>query len=334
MLLPDSPRLAVRCLDLYPAQTVVARSMRAIFRALLSISLPAGLPRQVLRIAQGDPLLSVLGNLTATPPGEVPEFGVLAGNPAHDSQRFIILVFDKLGRPVLVVKLGASGRAKELIAEEVRFLESVPEGTPGIPRVRDQFTSSYWRCFAMNYFQGGSPAREGEVRIPELLTGWLDRTQTIRLGDCADWIALSQAPEASGLLQRLAPGVRERTFHPAIQHGDFAPWNIKVSREGNWMALDWERGRLRGIPAWDWFHYVVQTAVLVQRKPTTVLIEMIDQLLASSAFKTYADAAGFAGIERELLLGYLLHCIHVIRQAEGLPQIRRLSEAAFQRWRS
>ena len=93
------------------------------------------------------------------------------------------------------------------------------------------------------------------------------------------------------------------------------------------------RGRLRGIPAWDWFHYVVQTAVLVQKKTTTVVIEIIDQLLASSAFKTYADAAGVARIERGLLLGYLLHCVHVIRQAEGLPQIRQLSEAALERWK-
>src|SRR5262249_7510045 len=164
---------------------------------------------------------------------------------------------------------------------------------------------------AMDHFAGRSPTSEDEHRFPGLLTSWLAPNQTIRLADCADWLALERTPEASELLRRVGSQVRERGFHPAIQHGDFAPWNIKVSARSDWMVLDWERGKLRGIPAWDWFHYVVQTAVLVRKDTTSVVVERVDQLLASSEFQTYASAAGIAGIERELLLGYLLHCVHV-----------------------
>jgi hypothetical protein len=97
------------------------------------------------------------------------------------------------------------------------------------------------------------------------------------------------------------------------------------------MVLDWERGRLRGIPAWDWFHYLVQTAVLVRKQPTAAVLERIDELLGSAAFKGYAHAAEITGFERELFIAYVLYVLHVIRPAEGLEQVRQLVEAAIKR---
>jgi hypothetical protein len=332
MLLPEAPSLAACCLDLYPAQTSAARCLRAILRGFLSISLPIGVPRIVLRIAEVDPLLGVLRDVTASKAGEIPDFAVLAGNPAHDSQRFILLVFDATGQPAAVVKLGASERARRLVEDEIRFLQSVRQPTRGIPRIRNHFTSSYWNCFAMDYFAGRTPAGRDEARIPELLTAWVDPGRTIRLADSADWVTLEGTTAASERLHQLALRVGERSFHPAIQHGDFAPWNVKVSLAGDWMALDWERGRLPGIPAWDWFHYVIQTALLVERNGTAALLQRIEELLASPRFRMYADAAGIAGVEKQLLLGYLLHCAHVLKPAEGLATLKELNDAAFQRF--
>lgn len=51
------------------------------------------------------------------------------------------------------------------------------------------------------------------------------------------------------------------------------------------MVLDWERGELAGIPAWDWFHFVLQPAILVAREDTAALVRRLEGLLASADFQ-------------------------------------------------
>ena len=131
------------------------------------------------------------------------------------------------------------------------------------------------------------------------------------------------------LLQRL-PG---RTVPATLQHGDFAPWNIKVSpASGAWTVLDWERGELAGIPGWDWFHYVLQPAILVERLPVAGLVQRMEGLLRSEAFLAYAERAGIRGCERELALAYLIHAAEVIKPAEGLAATNELRRALAARW--
>ncbi len=96
--------------------------------------------------------------------------------------------------------------------------------------------------------------------------------------------------------------------------------------------LDWERGQLAGPPGWDWFHYVLQTAILVQKATTPAVISQAEALLGSDAFQAYAARAGIAGAERPLLLAYLVHCVEVTKPAEGLPQTQELLTALGERW--
>ena len=121
--------------------------------------------------------------------------------------------------------------------------------------------------------------------------------------------------------------MRGRTVHPAIYHGDLAPWNIKVSPAGAWTVLDWERGEPTGIPGWDWFHYVIQSGILVGRLSTPVLAQRVESLLRSDAFKQYAARAGILGCERDLVLAYLLHVVEVLKPSEGLAASRELLHA-------
>jgi hypothetical protein len=98
-------------------------------------------------------------------------------------------------------------------------------------------------------------------------------------------------------------------------------------------VLDWERGELIGIPGWDWFHYIIQTGVLVKRQTTLALIHRVENLLASNVFKEYARRSNIDGFERELLLSYLLHLVEVIQPSEGRVQSRDLLNALSARWR-
>ena len=73
---------------------------------------------------------------------------------------------------------------------------------------------------------------------------------------------------------------------------------------GAWTVLDWERGELTGIPGWDWFHYVIQSGILVGRLATSGLGSAPGVLLRSEAFQQYAARGGIIGCERELALAY------------------------------
>ncbi len=257
---------------------------------------------------------------------------MLAGNPASEGQRFLVLVFDTSQRPVSVVKAGLSELARGLIQKEGAFLASLSGKAAGIPKVRAEFQSARLRALALDFFPGDSPRPRDETRIPPLLSSWVEPERKIALEQTPDWVRLEKAASANDCFCAVAKRLRNRTVHAAIHHGDFAPWNIKVSPEGNWTVLDWERGELAGIPGWDWFHYVLQTAILVERLPTAGLIGRVESLLSSEAFKRYAERAAIFGQERWLVLAYLLHCSEVIKPAEGLAPTRELLDALGARW--
>ena len=253
--------------------------------------------------------------------------GILAGNPGSEGQRFLLLVFDASQRPVAVVKAGLSEQAKALIEKEESFLAAVPANTMAVPRLRATFESPRLRALALDFFAGDSPRPQHEAALPPLLESWIDPNRTIAVSDTPDWARLEKACSGNNLFPAIAAQLRGRTVQSAIHHGDFAPWNIKVSPAGAWTVLDWERGELTGIPGWDWFHYVIQSAILVGHLPTSALVQRVESLLNSAAFRQYAARAGIAGCERELVLAYLLHVVEVIKPSEGLAPTRELLHA-------
>jgi hypothetical protein len=161
----------------------------------------------------------------------------------------------------------------------------------------------------------------------------VDPKRTITVSDTPEWRRLHDAAPRGELFAALAGQLRERKLHPAIHHGDFVPWNIKVSAAGAWTVLDWERGELAGLPGWDWFHYLVQSGILVGHLSVPMLIRRVESLLNSEGFKQYATRAAILGYERELVLAYLLHVVEVIKPSEGLAATAELLKALSTRWR-
>ena len=117
-----------------------------------------------------------------------------------------------------------------------------------------------------------------------------------------------------------------------IYHGDFSPWNLRAINALNLQAYDWEVGYLRGIPGWDWFHFIVQTSILVKRHSPERVAAELDQLIQSPRFQKYAEAAGIQEIIEPLLLAYLLHQEHVICPLQGRETTRRLFELLWLHW--
>jgi hypothetical protein len=332
LLLPGQRRPAAATMDLYPAQTSRARAARTLLRWLLRASLPLGVEKVSLAASPGDPFVRFLSSLAGEPIPGLPTMGILAGNPMSEGQRLLLLVFDARQRPVAVVKAGLSRQARALIEKEESFLASVPESTHAVPRLRARFESPRLRALALDFFAGDSPRPRQEAALAPLLESWVNPNRKLAVSDTPDWARLEKACSGNNLFPPVAAQLRSRGVHPAICHGDLAPWNIKVSPAGVWTVLDWERGELTGVPGWDWFHYVIQSAILVGHLPTSALVRRVGGLLSSESFQRYAARAGIAGCERELLLAYLLHVVEVIKPSEGLVPTRDLLHALSNHW--
>ena len=296
------PQMAT-ALELYPAQTAKARLARGAWRLAVRRGLSGGAERDVLVLHHSDPFVEFLVKLSshtaATGPANVvPQFAVLAGNPHAQGRRFLVLVFSPSGQPVAVVKAGKQPAAIELIEKEAAFLAGAPSGLPGVPALQALFHNS---AFALNYIAGHSPRPRETGEIERILKSWLERGQQRPVDELAAWRRLAGATPADGLFGLLAKRLGGFPVQACVFHGDLAPWNIKISRaNGAWMVLDWERGDLAGPPAWDWFHYVLQPAILVRRQSAIALAQTAEALLESPAFQAYARAAGLGSISESL----------------------------------
>ncbi len=328
LLLPAASRLAAQSLELYAPQTRWARLAKYLLRAAFNLDLPLRLETLALRINQEDPFARFLSQSARAENGPLPAFALLAGNPRVAGQRSILLLFDSYGAPAAVVKAGADPDGFRLIEREETFLKSVPPNTAGVPSVRSIFRSEGVRAFAMDFFPGKSPNPAQWPALENLLGSWIDCSRKVSLGDLPMWqrfeISVLVLPEP---LKQLGSAA----IYPAIYHGDFAPWNIKAQRN-SWMLLDWERGELAGVPLWDWLHFIVQPAVLVEHSPPGIVIGRIENWLQSAPVTRYAERCGIAGLRRALTAAYFQYCIHVLRPTEGLPELQELGDVALRKW--
>jgi hypothetical protein len=333
LVLPEDHTLARQGLKLYPAQSAFARAAKTLLQLALQARLSVAGEKVRLAIRRDDELLRFLAGQTNCPVEQLRPPAILAGNPAAPGRRFILLAFGPNGRPAAVLKAGLNETARQLVERETSVLSALPRSLAGAPGLRGSFHSPRLRLLAQNYFPGDSPRTTNPRIIGTLLASWLNTDQRVPLTETPLWRRLAEACRASSVFSKLAERLDGKAGCPAIYHGDFVPWNVKVSPEdGSWTVLDWERGELEGIPAWDWFHYVIQRAILVRRLAVKGLMTVIESLLAAEPFQAYAHQAGIGGVERPLLLGYLLYNNEVIRPAEGLPQAKKLFAVLQSQW--
>ena len=323
LLLPNDRHAAAATFALYPAQTAKARLIRNGLRRMAGLGFTVG-DRVELKLSKSDGFVNYLSGLVQASGDEAPTLGILAGNPASPCQRFMILVFNQQLEPVVVVKTGLHPEARELVVHESKFLGSLPANQAGLPRLRGTFQNNRLDAFATDFFAGDSPNANELGHVSEMLCAWITPNETTRLQEFAEWQALERSAPMDVRAIPGYEGIRDQVVHRTLYHGDFAPWNIKVDAAGNWTVLDWERGQARGIPGWDWFHYFLQHAILVEKLTDSELLKRAERILNTSEFQNYARASQIEGIERGLMLAYLLHVVHVIKPAEGLEQTDQL----------
>jgi hypothetical protein len=248
----------------------------------------------------------------------LPDFAVLVGNPHAPGTRFIFLVFDKAGLPACIVKAGLSPEARDLVRREHRFLSENSPRFSGLPAPLGFAEESEHTALALPYLAGRSPSADDATQAATLLSTWRTDTDPVPLGALPAWQALDTTDP---IFQSLPLDLASLKIHPVLMHGDFAPWNIKVAKDGTWTSLDWERGEFPGIPGWDWFHCIVQWSILVMKETPKKCLLRIGDLIQSDEFKRYARSIGIDSISWELFYVYLCHALFVLKPVKGASQI-------------
>ncbi len=302
LYLPQGAVQAARvALALYPAQSGKARLLR---RAVyLALGLP--LPSTKVAVDREAPFPQFLARVAGA--AHPPRWGMLAGNPEAPGRRYLLILFDAAQRPCAIVKAGVEPEARRLVEAEAAALRALPETLAGAVRLRELWAGEEASALALPYLEGEAPAPGASPELERLLMDWLEHGAQAPLASLEAWRATGRQEDA--------------LVRAPVAHGDLAPWNIR-EHEGRWSVLDWERGTLRGVPGWDWFHYTLQPGVLVEKWGAERLAEEARAVLASPAFARYAAAAQIEGLERALLLGYLAYCTEVICQSEGAEALR------------
>ena len=318
MLLPLDNGLAVKALTLYAPQNPVARIATALLRYSLKLGLPVPLKPVELEVRRSSPLIEFftdalnLSGLGAT------DFAIIAGNPKDAARRYVFLLFDTLHRPALVVKVGLGPEGAATVANEYRFLENSASADGVIPEPQGHREGEEFAAFALRYQPGWAPQDYEDERIASCLGNWRLPGPRRPICELPLWGRLTEACDGLDGFEELAEAIRDHEVSPVIYHGDFAPWNIKVRPgDGSWVVLDWERGEPEGLPGWDWFHYVVQTGVLVEGLDEKSLRAKLIHIMESKPFCSYAALTGIEPIKLEIALLYLLYSIHVLGQAGG-----------------
>ena len=67
----------------------------------------------------------------------------------------------------------------------------------------------------------------------------------------------TQHPGISATFEKVLPTLEQTTVTSTIDHGDFAPWNLRI-HDGRISAFDWEYGELDGLPLTDEAHFTLQ----------------------------------------------------------------------------
>ena len=277
-------------------------------------------------------LMRFLSEQTGVPFGQLPAPAIKFGGTEAQQSRLVLLVGDQTNRPLKIIKLGLDAAGRATTDREASLLEKLPANTLGCIRLTGRLTTPKLSAFATDYFPGESPHDDAGMEV--LFHAWVNPGPAVAIESFDAWRQLEtevadSVPAAWAVLRATLTG---KYLHSTLHHGDFAPWNLRAINSQNLQAFDWERGNLQGIPGWDWFHFVVQTAILARRHSVERVAAELEALLQSPRFENYAAATNIRAIVKPLVLAYLLHHRWVVRPLEGGRQVAELFEVLAARW--
>lgn len=306
LALPRDKEAAKATLKLYHPQALLARLLVKVVYWMILLGLHLFLPRRIICIRKKSPLTSMVKYSE--------KIGFLLGNPEAEARRAIILHDSESG--YLVDKLGMGATARSSVVEELAIIQSLPQTHLGLPKVCGDRVEDTWASYTTPYLLGVAPKKSDQWVIIDLLNHWLIDAQPLNLGDTSQWKAMgdyvqkSKTDKVRVLWSKMAKASSLK-IKVGLFHGDFAPWNIKIAPSGEVSVLDWEHGCADGPAGWDWLHFMIQRASLVDHLPVPEILEMCRQWATSTEGENFLTQAGW-GDEVEFWLGsYLMYSLWI-----------------------
>jgi thiamine kinase-like enzyme len=239
---------------LYPAFRPPAKFYRMILRtkALMGIGKTIEAPQDEWMLS--DFLADILPEIHST---------VLLMGTISPAQKVIVQLWNE-NKVVGYIKYAENPRARVRLNQEYQMLSSLPINLAPKPIKYDVF---------LNGLALVTEPILGKMLCPCLppppAVGSLLKTLTL-----SRFYSIENHPWVKKLeernLSRIEPWITALTTHKwpiAINHGDFAPWNIFHIKEDLFSLVDWEYGNINGFPYIDLAYYLLQVAMLIYRWP-------------------------------------------------------------------
>jgi hypothetical protein len=332
LLLPDRAENIRFSLELYSAQRPLARLWRSFLPVLFKTPARALLGVVNAQAEASSAFLRFLAEQSGQPAEELVTPAIKFGGIAGRTSRVVLLLCDAAGNPLRVIKVGLNPEGRAATEREAAMLAKLPKSIIGCTTMTGRFETDTLSAFATAYFPGKSLAND--VGIEKLFHAWLAPEASVPLENLPTWHEMESVLKKKdpAIWSRLRASLAGRNVTPTLFHGDFTPWNVRMTNLENIQAFDWERGHLEGIPAWDWFHFIIQTSILVKRHSPERVAAELDLLFQSRRFQEYARAAGISEIVEPLLLAYLLHEKHVVQPEDGGAVTQQLFYLLWEQW--
>ncbi len=202
----------------------------------------------------------------------------LGGTPGP-AQKLTLVVLGADWEPTAYVKVGDTPLARQLIHNEGVVVQALAPGRgPAVIADGERGDVSWVAVSAL----GGSDAR-GHDPVPiGVLSASADAPSKV-LGRHP--VRDTLVPEDLDAYTRLAECSGDRLFPVGVTHGDAAPWNAVVRRDGVLCLFDWEYGRLDGLPDTDVAHWSIQSARLLDKcAPDAAVRRGVDSVLACGRY--------------------------------------------------
>lgn len=191
-------------------------------------------------------------------PGFCPDWTtvLLVGTPSY-TRKVILFFVDDRGHIHGAAKVPLTPAASGAILNEATVLSQLP-ATLCAPRVL--FEDSNLGIAAQTWLEGQPVSRDLTEAHIDLLAELAVPGAAVRVSQFRDSLERDlegiQQRERREVLARALEVVEDDRLLPAfIEHGDFAPWNLKRLRDGRLALLDWEWAIPRGLPCQDLFRF-------------------------------------------------------------------------------
>jgi hypothetical protein len=237
----------------YPAYRFLARLSRLSLRTSAAVGL--GEVRQVQ--SSGWPLGEFVRDVFPNVGSAV----ILVGTPGP-TQKITVRVLSRKGEILGYLKYAEKEAARKRLRHERRLIGDLP-GKVG-PEVLQFGPFGKGEALLTSALVGTRvPAT---LPPPEASRNFLNTLSVSPLVDLEvhPWvrqICAEGGPDLDSWLETLG----DKRWPVAVQHGDFAPWNLLRRPDGTLGAIDWEYGTLEGFPHLDLAYYVLQVSALVYR---------------------------------------------------------------------